>query len=84
MIKHTGQKEKQRHMENANFLYKDCGGMSPNDKEYADAFKYVYTNVPFHYFKSLSSSSFLLQEIHPHTYNLPKELLCIFPLYLFH
>lgn len=30
-------------MENANFLYKDCGGMSPNDKEYADAFKYVYT-----------------------------------------
>lgn len=71
-------------MENTNFLYKDCGGMSLNDKEYADAFKYVYTNVPFHYFKSLSSSSFLLQEIHPHTYNLPKELLCIFPLYLFH
>ena len=79
MIKHTGQKEKQRHMENTNFLYKDCGGMSPNDKDYADAFKYVYTNV-----KSLSSSSFLLQEIHPQHYNLPKELLCIFPLYLFH
>lgn len=78
MIKHTGQKEKQRHMENTNFLYKDCGGMSPNDKDYADAFKYVYTNVPFHYFKSLSSSSFLLQEIHPQHYNLPKELLCIF------
>ena len=33
-------------MENTNFLYKDCGGMSPNDKDYADAFKYVYTNVP--------------------------------------
>lgn len=32
-------------MENTNFLYKDCGGMSPNDKDYADAFKYVYTNV---------------------------------------
>ena len=58
--------------------------MSPNDKDYADAFKYVYTNVPFRYFKSLSSSSVLLQVIHPQHYNLPKELLFIFPLYLFH